>query len=1227
VSIFAKLKRLSRTLSRRAVPYWPVGATAGMGAAAAWVLQDWSQPAMIAALVGTALVTGYLFNAVRRTAFLKAAAAVLMVEVSDRKKAQELLQDGLRRTALQRAAISRVSQAEELTSGEIEPLARKITELAAATVGCERVNLWVFNESETILQCVDLYEATPGRHSAGLVLEEQHYRREFEAFKTAKYVAADDPLTDPRTAGYVEGYLVPLGITSMLDTVVQMSGRNLGLLCFEHVGKRHRWEVDEISFANQLADKFAIALVNRMRRQAEESVRTNESKFRTIFNSVSDCIFAHDLESGRIIDVNRRVEEFYGYTREEILAGDVGMLSAPTGPYTQSEALAKLAAARDSNPPPFEWHLKAKNGRLFWGEVTLRRTSLGGQDVILATVRDITERKRASDELRESRQVLEGILNSIPIRVFWKSRDLTYLGCNRAFAVDAGFSSPEEIVGKDDYQMGWRDQADLYRSDDRQVIETGIAKLLIEEPQTTPDGRTITLLTSKMPLRGASGEIEGILGTYWDISERKRVEEALARERDFSAALIDSQPGLFLLMDEQAHLLRWNRNASNVMGVADPQLLWRDALSFVTEVDRTLVKERIVAAFREGTADFEVGVKTGAGSVRTFHFNSTRVGTPENRYLVAVGIDTTEAREAACRVQASEERLRAISQTAQDAIVMADAGARVRFWNPAAERMLGYTLEEATGRSIHDWLRAGTGHDGLAIGEGIELPNKVVELMAVRKDGKEIPVEASFAGVRLGDAWHSVAILRDISDRKRSEEQIARMARSDLLTGLANRSVFVETLRREIARTRRGGTNFAVLYLDLDHFKDVNDTLGHVVGDMLLQNVADRLRRIVRETDMVARFGGDEFAVIQSDISSPQDAATLADKLLKAMGEPFFIAGNDIRIGTSVGIAVHDADSSDPELLLSHADVALYRAKSEGRGTYRYFTDAMDAEVRARVTISGELREAIAMGQLFLVYQPQVDAHSGRIVGVEALVRWRHPVRGIVLPGEFIPIAERTGLIVSLGQWVLREACRQMKAWLDEGLAVPVMAVNMSALQFKVPQELERYIAATVAETGLSPDRLELELTESVLMEASLEHNDLLLRLRQTGIRIAVDDFGMGYSSLDYLRRFPVDRVKIAQNFITDLTETSSNAAIVKAAIGLARELSLLVVVEGVETEHQLDLIKSWGADQVQGYLFSKPLAARDVEACLRAGAIRSASAQQDPASGRSLATATTASA
>jgi diguanylate cyclase (GGDEF)-like protein len=390
--------------------------------------------------------------------------------------------------------------------------------------------------------------------------------------------------------------------------------------------------------------------------------------------------------------------------------------------------------------------------------------------------------------------------------------------------------------------------------------------------------------------------------------------------------------------------------------------------------------------------------------------------------------------------------------------------------------------------------------------------------------------------------------------------------------------------------------------MDLDHFKDVNDTLGHPVGDLLLQSVAARLRATVRETDTVARFGGDEFALIATGLREPADAAILAGKVLAVVSAPVSIGGRELRSGASIGIAVYGPDSEDAEALLSHADVALYRSKSEGRGTYRFFTEAMDTEVRLRVALEAELRTAIASGQLFLVYQPQVDVDTGRIVGVEALVRWRHPTRGVVPPGQFIPVAEKSGLIVGLGHWVMREACRQMKEWLDARIAPPLIAVNLSTLQLKTPLELEKAFAAILAETGVPSQRVELELTESVLMDASREHGDVLLRLRKIGFRIAIDDFGTGYSSLGYLRRFPVDRLKIAQQFMIDLTESSGNAAIVQAAIALANALKLEVIVEGVETAGQLELVKSMGAREVQGYYYSRPLPAKEITALLGSG-------------------------
>jgi diguanylate cyclase (GGDEF)-like protein len=456
-----------------------------------------------------------------------------------------------------------------------------------------------------------------------------------------------------------------------------------------------------------------------------------------------------------------------------------------------------------------------------------------------------------------------------------------------------------------------------------------------------------------------------------------------------------------------------------------------------------------------------------------------------------------------------------------------------------------------------------------------------------------------------------------------------QMARHDGLTGLANRRVIVESLDRALARAHRGANSFALLYIDLDHFKDVNDTLGHPVGDLLLQMVAERLRASVREGDTVARFGGDEFAIILTDIREPADVALvskrilgsinqptcfqqvvadvagdIADKVVRAIAEPMTVEGRQIRSGATVGITIFGPDVLDAETMLSRADLALYRAKSEGRGTYRFFTEAMDTEVRARVHLDRELREAITPGQLFLMYQPQVDIDTNRIVGLEALVRWHHPTRGVVGPGRFIPDAEKSGLIVPLGHWVMHEACRQSRQWLDAGIAPPLIAVNLSGVQFKSPQVLEGDIAAITAEFELPTSMLELELTESVLLETSRDSNGMLLRLRKAGHRIAIDDFGSGYSSLDYLRRYPVERIKIAQSFVSEIGTNSGSNAIVRAALGLARELDIEVVVEGVETVEQLELLRGWGCRIVQGHYFARPLRAADVTDLLRIGKI-----------------------
>jgi diguanylate cyclase (GGDEF)-like protein/PAS domain S-box-containing protein len=446
-------------------------------------------------------------------------------------------------------------------------------------------------------------------------------------------------------------------------------------------------------------------------------------------------------------------------------------------------------------------------------------------------------------------------------------------------------------------------------------------------------------------------------------------------------------------------------------------------------------------------------------------------------------------------------------------------------------------------------------------------------------------------GSYLGRVWY----FRDVTEHRQALARALHMARFDGLTSLPNRSVFVEALKQAVARVGRGGTGFAVLYLNLDDFKDINIARGHAVGDELLQAVGGRLRASLRKADVVARFGGDEFAILVEDPGDVSAVAALAETLIKTIEEPFSIGGAEIRTSAGIGIDMHLAGAADAESLLSHADLALYRAKAQGRGCYRFFTEAMDTDARERVSLAAELRDAIASDQLFLMYQPQMDLSDGTIAGVEALVRWRHPTRGVLGPELFVPLAEDMGLIDKLGRWVLRTACRQAADWREAGAPTLRMCVNLSALQFMSPLNLEADIDGALSESGLPPEWLELELTETVLMTAAREHGDLLGRLGRAGVTISIDDFGTGYSSLDYLRRFPADRIKIAQTFVTQLQPVGGDAAIVKATLGLARELGIKVIAEGVETKAQYDLLKCWGCAEAQGYYFAVPLEASQV--------------------------------
>ncbi len=810
-----------------------------------------------------------------------------------------------------------------------------------------------------------------------------------------------------------------------------------------------------------------------------------DNRFEIIFEAINDGVFISDPATGKFIEINGPGCRMFGYEREELIGRDIELLSSGVHPYTQREAIEGLKKAASEGPQSFEWRGKTKDGGLFWIDISLRHTEFDKSPAVVAIVRDINAQKLLRTELAESEAALVEAqavahLGSWQVDLHGNSATWSDEFC-RILGVDPTNDTPSFDLFLT--RIHPDDRADLIAAYQKTLADHTTGSL--DQRIVLDDGTIRTVHQRWQNFYAADGTAQRTTGTVQDVSEARLSEATLKQERDFSATLIASLPGFFVLIDDAGRLMRWNENLSVVTGIPDKELFGSDATAMAVETDREAVRREVDRAFATGRADVQLGLRTKSDNVLPTRWSGRTFMRDGHTIFLAIGLDETETRDAERRVRASEA-------------------------------------------------------------------------------------------------------------------EVLRMARLDALTGLVNRQVFMEAVQQAINRAERGDKAFAVLFLDLDHFKDVNDTLGHPAGDELLRVVAARLQATIRATDLASRFGGDEFAVLADVIDEPADAAILAEKLIATVGKPFSVEGNDIRSGASVGIAIYERDHATPETLLSQADVALYQAKADGRASYSFFTPSMEAEVRNRVTLTTELREALATGQLFLEYQPQIDTETPRIVGVEALVRWHHPTRGVLHPAEFISVAEKTGLIVALDRWVKREACRQAKAWSDAGTESIVMSVNVSGAQFKRALELEKDVAIVLARSGLPPRLLELELTETVLMEASQDQRDVLVRLRQSGVNLAIDDFGTGYSSLDYLRRFPVDRIKIAQVFVGRITSEPGSAAIVRATISLARELGLVAIAEGVETEEQFNMLKAWGCPQMQGYYFARPLASDDFFALLR---------------------------
>jgi diguanylate cyclase (GGDEF)-like protein/PAS domain S-box-containing protein len=549
---------------------------------------------------------------------------------------------------------------------------------------------------------------------------------------------------------------------------------------------------------------------------------------------------------------------------------------------------------------------------------------------------------------------------------------------------------------------------------------------------------------------------------------------------------------------------------------------------------------------------------------------------------------------------AEKERADVTLNSIGDAVISTDLSGNVTYLNIVAERMTGWDRQEALGRPFHEVFRIVDGATREPFPNPMELAVRLDETVGlaencilIRRDGLESAIEDSAAPIhaRNGRVTGAVIVFHDVSVAKALSLQVSHLAQHDILTDLPNRTLLNDRLTQAIGLARRHSERLAVLFVDLDGFKHVNDSLGHVIGDQLLQSTAARLVTCVRSSDTVSRQGGDEFVLLLPKIRYAEDAAACAQKILGALAAPHDISHHDLHVTASIGVSSYPDDGEDAEALLRCADTAMYHAKESGRNNYQFFKPEMNARAVERQRVEAGLRRALDRNEFVLHYQPTVDLETGAMTGAEALIRWMHPDRGLIYPIEFVRIAEASGLIVPIGRWVLRGACVQARAWIDEGRRPVIMAVNISAVEFR-DRHFLKHVCKILDDSGLEPRYLELELTESSLMQHPDSSAGVLHALKDMGVQIAIDDFGTGYSSLSYLRRFPIDVLKIDQSFVHEISADPVGTSIVCAVIGMGKSLGHRVIAEGVETRAQLAFLQGQRCGEGQGYYFSRPVAA-----------------------------------
>jgi diguanylate cyclase (GGDEF)-like protein/PAS domain S-box-containing protein len=860
------------------------------------------------------------------------------------------------------------------------------------------------------------------------------------------------------------------------------------------------------------------------------------------------------------------------------------------------------ACARDGRPRPTEFRvcLPGDGERIIWSEGESQFDADGKPVRMFGTMQDITSRRQAEQALRDSEARYRSIVETAQEGIWVIDADSRTTFANQKMA---------EILGCTVEEMTGRSMFDFMDDEGRAIAAGNVERRrqgIAEQHEfrfLRQDGSSIWTLLNTSPIHDPRGGYAGALAMVTDITERKRAEEALRHSEERFRKVFETTPVIFSITRERDFVFvdvndafcettGWTREEA--MGRTDVELgLWPD-------LDE---RQAMVAALLAQGAlhDVEWRVRTRRGDIRHILGSTERMRLGHEPCVLVVGQDVTERKRAN---QEMRKLSSAVEQTA-DSIMITNRSGVIEYVNPAFVHTTGFTPAEIIGRTPNI-IKSGR-HDEAFYRElwATILAGAVYRNVMInrRKDGSLYYEEKTITPLKSesGEVTHFVSSAKDITERMQVQERLQYLAHHDDLTRLPNRVLFLDRLTQALIRAHFHHRILAVLFLDLDHFKNINDSLGHNVGDQFLEATAVRLASCVREGDTVARLGGDEFAVLLEDIAHIEDISMVARKVLAAFVSPFTVESHELYLTTSIGVSLYPNDGADGHTLLKHADAAMYKAKELGRNNFQFYSADMSARAFERLTLETHLRHALERREFVLHYQPQVDVTSGRITGVEALIRWQHPEFGLLGPQQFITLAEETGLIVPIGEWVMRTACAQVRAWRDAGLGSIGVAVNLSGRQFNEPDFVDRMVRL-VAESGMEAGLLELELTEGTIMKNAPQTVDKLLALSNLGVRFAIDDFGTGYSSLSYLSRFPIHTLKIDRSFAQNAPRDANDAEIVKTIIAMARSLKLAVIAEGVEDQEQLELLRNQGCEVMQGHHFCQPVPAQEVTRMLQTG-------------------------